>query len=262
MEVHIPPAASNIAGNNSIPSDMQAEGTSFTPPEIPVPDAPITSVLLTPEQVKQQRDYAMHFIQYTIRALGATVVFGLSVAAAVISGGAGLPIVILAGAALVIATGDACCAYHNYQLICQQKEPLQTSSDSVALVVSQLALKCGANLTCANTLANCLSLLIRSGIAISSLVIPLLFPLPAAENIAASLEMGTVITSASLTAIGAVLDYYLARTPSADQENTFDEFPADPSVLLAEKIIESCKSVTLPASMESMGNQYCGVGEP
>lgn len=65
---------------------------------------------------------------------------------------------------------------------------------------------------------------------------PSLFPLPVAENIAASLEMGTVITSASLTAIGAVLDYCLARTPSADQENPFDELPADPSVLLAEKL--------------------------
>ncbi len=38
----------------------------------------------------------IHFMQYTIRALGATVVFKLSVAAAVI-GGAGLPIAILAG---------------------------------------------------------------------------------------------------------------------------------------------------------------------
>lgn len=117
-------------------------------------------------------------MQYTIRALGATVVFGLSVAAAVISGGAGLPIAILAGAALVIAIGDACCAYHNYQLICQQKAPLQTASDSVALVVSALALKCGASLNCANTLANCLSLLIRSGIAISMLVLPYSFHCP------------------------------------------------------------------------------------
>ncbi|MBA3111589.1 type III secretion systems effector SseF [Salmonella enterica] len=260
MKIHIPPAASNRVDGNSIPSDIQAKEASFPPPEIPAPDTPIAPVLLTPEQIKQQRDYAIHFMQYTIRALGATVVFGLSVAAAVISGGAGLPIAILAGAALVIAIGDACCAYHNYQLICQQKEPLQTASDSVALVVSKLALKCGANLTCANSLANYLSVLIRSGIAISSLAMPSLFPLPVAENIAASLEMGTVITTASLTAIGAVLDYCLARTPSADQENPFDELPADPGVLLAEEIIESCQSVTLPASRENMGNEYCGVG--
>ncbi len=43
------------------------------------------------------------------------------------------------------------------------------------------------------------------------LVLPLQFPLPTAENIAASLDMGSVITSVSLTAIGAVLDYCLAR---------------------------------------------------
>ncbi len=72
---------------------------------------------------------------------------------------------------------------------------------------------------------------------------------------------GHALMSASLTAIGAVLDYCLARTPSADQENPFDELPADPSVLLAGKIIESCQSVTLPASRESMGNEYCGVGK-
>ncbi|EEN8081470.1 pathogenicity island 2 effector protein SseF, partial [Salmonella enterica subsp. enterica serovar Tennessee] len=129
MKIHIPSAASNIVDGNSPPSDIQAKEVSFPPPEIPAPGTPAAPVLLTPEQIRQQRDYAIHFMQYTIRALGATVVFGLSVAAAVISGGAGLPIAILAGAALVIAIGDACCAYHNYQLICQQKEPLQTASD-------------------------------------------------------------------------------------------------------------------------------------
>ncbi|ECF6984364.1 pathogenicity island 2 effector protein SseF, partial [Salmonella enterica subsp. enterica] len=177
-----------------------------------------------------------------------------------ISGGAGLPIAILAGAALVIAIGDACCAYHNYQLICQQKEPLQTASDSVALVVSALALKCGASLNCANTLANCLSLLIRSGIAISMLVLPLQFPLPAAENIAASLDMGSVITSVSLTAIGAVLDYCLARCSGDDQENSVDELHADPSVLLAEQMAALCQSATTPALMDSSG--HTSRGEP
>ncbi|EAZ5329669.1 type III secretion systems effector SseF [Salmonella enterica] len=255
MEIHIPPAASNIVDGHSLPSDIQAKGASFPPPEIPAPGTPTAPVLLTPEQIKQQREYAVHFMQYIIRALGATVVFGLSVAAAVISGGAGLPIVILAGAALVIAIGDACCAYHNYQLICQQKEPLQTSSDSV---VSELALKCGASLHCASTLANSLSLLIRAGIAISFLVIPLQFPLPAAENIAASLDMGTVITSVSLTAIGAVLDYCLARPPRDDQENSFDELQADPSVLLAEKMTALCQSATPPALMDSSGHQSRG----
>ncbi|EAA8843962.1 TPA: type III secretion systems effector SseF [Salmonella enterica] len=260
MEIHIPPAASNIVDGHSLPSDIQAKGASFPLPKIPAPGTPTAPVLLTPEQIKQQREYAVHFMQYIIRALGATVVFGLSVAAAVISGGAGLPIVILAGAALVIAIGDACCAYHNYQLICQQKEPLQTSSDSVALVVSELALKCGASLHCASTLANSLSLLIRAGIAISFLVIPLQFPLPAAENIAASLDMGTVITSVSLTAIGAVLDYCLARPPRDDQENSFDELQADPSVLLAEKMTALCQSATPPALMDS--SEHKSRGEP
>ncbi|EDY9311029.1 type III secretion systems effector SseF [Salmonella enterica] len=262
MRGHIPPAASNIVRDNSIPSDVQAEEVSFPPPAIPAPDTPISPVLLTPEQIKLQRDYAIHFIQYTFRALGATVVFGLAVAAAVISGGAGLPIAILAGAALVIAIGDACCAYHNYQLIYQQKEPLHTASDSVAFVVSKLALKCGASLNCANTLANCLSLLIRSGIAISSLVIPLQSPLPVAGDIAASLDMGTVISSASLTAIGAVLDYCLARPLNDNQDTPFDERHDDPSVLLAEKITEFCQSDTPPALMESMGNEHRGAGGP
>lgn len=108
MKIHIPSAASNIVDGNSPPSDIQAKEVSFPPPEIPAPGTPAAPVLLTPEQIRQQRDYAIHFMQYTIRALGATVVFGLSVAAAVISGGAGLPIAILAGAALVIAIGDAC----------------------------------------------------------------------------------------------------------------------------------------------------------
>ncbi|EIP3575135.1 pathogenicity island 2 effector protein SseF, partial [Salmonella enterica] len=112
MKIHIPSAASNIVDGNSPPSDIQAKEVSFPPPEIPAPGTPTVPVVLTPEQIRQQRDYAIHFMQYTIRALGATVVFGLSVAAAVISGGAGLPIAILAGAALVIAIGDACCAYH------------------------------------------------------------------------------------------------------------------------------------------------------
>lgn len=100
--------------------------------------------------------------------------------------------------------------------------------------------------------------MIRSGIAISFLVIPLQFPLPAAENIAVSLDMGTVITSVSLTAIGAVLDYCLARPPRDDQENSFDELQADPSVLLAEKMTALCQSATPPALMDSSDHQSRG----
>ncbi|EGX8130745.1 pathogenicity island 2 effector protein SseF, partial [Salmonella enterica subsp. enterica serovar Infantis] len=112
----------------------------------------------------------------------------------------------------------------------------------------------------ANTLANCLSLLIRSGIAISSLVIQLQFPLPAAENIAASLDMGSVITSVSLTAIGAVLDYCLARPSGDDQENSVDELYADPSALLAEQMASLCQSATTPALIDSSG--HTSQGEP
>lgn len=96
MKIHIPSAASNIVDGNSPPSDIQAKEASFPPLKFQ-PSHPAAPVLLTPEQIRQQKDYAIHFMQYTIRALGATVVFGLSVAAAVISGGAGLPIAILAG---------------------------------------------------------------------------------------------------------------------------------------------------------------------
>lgn len=74
--------------------------------------------------------------------------------------------------------------------------------------------------------------------------------------------MGTVITSASLTAIGAVLDYCRVRPQNTDQEITFDERPADPCVLLAEKITEFCQSDTPPALMECIDNGYRGEGGP
>lgn len=80
------------------------------------------------------------------------------------------------------------------------------------------------------------------------------FPLPAAENIAASLDMGSVITSVSLTAIGAVLDYCLARPSGDDQENSVDELHADPSALLAEQMAALCQSATAPALMDSSGH--------
>lgn len=254
MDVHDSPAISHIAGNKGIPSDTRAEGASFPIPSIPVPDTPTASVVLTPEQAKQQREYAIYFIQNTIRALGAAAVFGLSVTAAVISGGTMLPIAVLTGAALVIAIGDACCAYYNYQRVCQQNEPLQTASDSVAFVVSQLALKCGASFHGAHTLANYFSLLIRSGIAVASIVMPLVFPPLAAKNIAASLAKGSVSTSVCLTAIGAVLDYCLARNQNSDEETPLDESPADPCSLLAEEIITSYQSSTPPEFTESASN--------
>ncbi len=107
-------------------------------PEIPAHSAPQPQLLLTPGTNKAAEElcdtYAIH---YSLRA-GCDGRVELSVAAAVISAGQDYHCY-SCGAALVIAIGDACCAYHNYRIDMSAKGPLQTASDSVALVVSALA---------------------------------------------------------------------------------------------------------------------------
>ncbi len=62
-----------------------SEGGIVSPPEIPAPGTPAAPALLTPEQISAvQRGIMLYILCNTItRALGATVVFALSAAAAV-----------------------------------------------------------------------------------------------------------------------------------------------------------------------------------
>ncbi len=80
-------------------------------------------------------------------------------------------------------------------------------------------------LNCANTLANCLFFINTFRNRYFFVGYTTTVSLPAAENMAASLVYGGVVHSVSLTAIGAVLDYYLPPT-KCDQENSVDELYA------------------------------------
>ncbi len=128
------------------------------------------------------------------------------------------------------------------------------ASDSKLLLWSvRLALKWGV-LTALTILANCLSLLIRSGIArLLSLVIQLQFPLPAAENMFLDM-VGSVITSVSLTAIGAVL--IIACPPWRRSGKFADELYADPSARYCEQMASLPPNLlaTTPALMDSSGH--------
>lgn len=132
---------------------------------------PVLATPLSEESQRKRQVYTGYFIQHLVRFTMSSASFGLSLAAAVLSGGAGIPLAVVTGTAMIIAAGDACCALYNLIQVRNDREPLKTGNDSVAVATKMLMTTCGMtdlhlHAEIAGDVASCA---FRLGIALSSI---------------------------------------------------------------------------------------------
>lgn len=169
--------------------------------------AELATPLSEESQLKQQA-YTGYFLQHLARFAVASSSFGLSLAAAILSGGAGIPIAVVAGTAMVIAAGDACCALYNLIQVRNDREPLKTANDSILLATKTLMTACGMNDSHAETVGDIASCTFRIGILLSSIFLPSAQTLESTANMLSSISLGI---TAALTIAGGSIDMYTAR---------------------------------------------------
>ncbi|TBL79312.1 hypothetical protein EYY94_00745 [Obesumbacterium proteus] len=186
-------------GGNFIPTLMQP-GIKQAAPE---------SILSEVSRLKRSADI-IYFAQYMIRFAMSAASFGLAVAATVLSGGAGIPIAAVTGAALLIAAGDACCAFYNMIQARNDREPLQTGNDCIVLTVKKLMQNCCPDHS-AELVGDVASFVIRATVSLSSVLLPQF--LPSAHLSGSTAELLSDISvgfTSFLTVIGGLLDTHSA----------------------------------------------------
>jgi len=158
---------------------------------------------LTPEALLKRKAATGQFIRHLVHFSVAAASFGLAVAATVLSGGAGLPLVAVTGLAMVVSAGDTGCALYNLIQVRQGHNPLQTGNDSVVMAVKALISHCGCTESAAETAGDIVSGIIRVGIAVCSASLHL--------NAIDGLSKVSAGITALSTSAGAAIDMYNAR---------------------------------------------------
>lgn len=224
---------SSVESSNS--DDPNGHGTDVTRPVLPPPGA-TRAVLATPlsEESKLKRQvYTGYFIQHLVRFTMSGVAFGLSLAAAVLSGGSGIPLAVVTGTAMIVAAGDACCALYNLIQVRNDREPLKTGNDSIVLLVTKtLTTTCGMTDSRAETVGDVASCVFRTGIALSSIFLPSAHLPGSTEHMLSSISSGI---TATLTIAGGGIDMYTARVERMQGNIAASASPASTVVEEAEE---------------------------
>lgn len=170
----IPSVLSDHVGNyNSTDHVIDDEREPLPPTLMPPGCREITSESLLSDEMRLKREaYIGYFLQQLVRFSMSTASFGLSVAAAVLSGGTGLPMVAVTGTAMVIAAGNACCALYNLMQVRNDRDPLNTGNDCIVLTVKELMKFCGCSAFKSEGVGYAVSFAFRAGIALSLLFLP------------------------------------------------------------------------------------------
>lgn len=183
------------------------------------PLLPEPSAIETEKHHLKHKAYKCYALQYLLRFCMSATSFGLAVAAAAISGGAGIPLAVVTGAAMLVAIGDLCCAWYNWIQIGQQKETLSMDNDCIALAVKSLVQYCGCSVKTAENSGDVISMLFRSGLAVTSTLLPVQLPnVSIADNTALILRRVSADITAVLLSFGGLLDYSTARAERAQRE--------------------------------------------
>ncbi|MGG1905374.1 hypothetical protein ABFY47_24915 [Enterobacter ludwigii] len=190
--------------------DPEGHDADVTRPVLLPPGAtrPILATPLSEESQLKRQAYTGYFIQHLVRFTMSSVSFGLSLAAAVLSGGAGIPLAVVTGTAMIIAAGDACCALYNLIQVRNDREPLKTGNDSIVLATKTLMTTCGMSDSHAETVGDVASCAFRIGIALSSIFVPSAHLPGSTAHTLSSISSGI---TAVLTIAGGGIDMYTAR---------------------------------------------------
>lgn len=193
--------AFDISVEDSLIPTLMPPGTEKAAPES----------ILSEESLLKRKAYTGYFIQHLIRFAMSATSFGLAVAATVLSGGAGIPIAAVTGAAMLIAAGDACCALYNLMQVRNDREPLQTNNDCIVFTVKKLMQNCCGERT-AELVGDAASFVVRAGIALSSVLFPQFLPAAHLSGSTAELlgDVSVGITGV-LTVVGGLLDTHTAH---------------------------------------------------
>ena len=149
----------------------------ISPPELMAPGTEKeTTPVLTEKALQNRKAFIGYFVQSLLGLAMAGLSFGLSVAATVLTGGAGIPIAAVTGAAFLIAAGDACCALYNLVQVYNDRGTLKTGGNSILLAVKTLMMKCGLGESKAESVGDAASFALRSGLAVSSVLLPFFCP--------------------------------------------------------------------------------------
>ncbi|WP_279205464.1 hypothetical protein [Obesumbacterium proteus] len=200
----------NTAGINQA-SDISVEDSlipTLMPPGI---EKAAPESILSEESLLKRKAYTGYFIQHLIRFAISAASFGLAVAATVLSGGTGIPIAAVTGAAMLIAAGDTCCALYNLIQVRNDREPLQTNNDCIVFLVKKLMQNCCADHS-AELAGDVASFTIRATISLSSVLLAQF--LPAAHLSGSTAELlGDVSVGINglLTVVGGLLDAHTAH---------------------------------------------------
>ncbi|KML18207.1 hypothetical protein VL10_23795 [Leclercia adecarboxylata] len=192
---------------------------------------PALATPLSKESMINRKAYTGYFCQHLVRFTMSSFAFGLLLAAAVLSGGTGIPLAVVTGTATIIAAGDACCALYNLIQVRNDREPLKTN-DSIMLATKTLMKACGMSDSPAETAGDVVSFVLRIGIALSSMFLPSAH-LPGST--AHTLSKVSAVITAALTLVGGVIDMYTARVARMQGNIASSATPAPAMVKAHEK---------------------------
>lgn len=225
----------------------------------------VPAIPLNKESQLKRQAYRGYFIQYLVRFSMSGASFLVSLAAAVLSGGAGIPLVAVTGTAMIIAAGDACCALYNLIQVNNDREPLNTGNDSIVLVTKKLMTSCGMSDLHAETAGDITSFVIRIGTGVSSVFLPFAhLQLSTAHTLAC---ISSAISAAHIIAGGGI-NIYTARIERMQGYFTASVDPtpaggaADDSGKLSQEEIRKMIDSIVAAYEHDRAQKYSPGGSP
>lgn len=205
-EVHLDP--SQVPSTQEI--GVQCDGLGLEPPRSHSQlEAPKLDDLkkTADEASKKAKDCGVDIAKrsFFTKLLTLVAASAVLVAAALVTGltgGAGIPLLVLAGVGFAMAVGDVACAYKDWQSKKQGGEGLAMGGDSLGNALHWLAKQCGASDDKAKKIATYGSLLTRGALAVGSVAVGGLLPVATTGALHYGV-LGTSIGNAALTSASA-----------------------------------------------------------
>ncbi|MCL9780669.1 hypothetical protein M9194_04360 [Vibrio sp. S4M6] len=168
----------------------------------------------------------------------ATLGFGLSIAASVLTGGAGLPLAAASGVAFVLAVSDAGCAYMDWQDRKHGGEGLKMGSDSISNVVYQTLSKMGLRDSRAQWWAKATSVISRVGLTIGTLYSGTVHPASLTGAVGSALATAKMVKLDLSSAGDKAFGFVLGNTQEAKErtEKKADQSKHNLDKLIANKL--------------------------
>lgn len=205
---HVPlssPTLSSLDLVSSARALLKTQLGSFDPKQVPLSsevDAKVTDIQskaqLTRDEAKVAADEAKKvgvdlaksgFFSKLASVAFAGIALGVSIAATILTGGAGVPLLIASGVAFTLAVADAGCAFADWRSKAAGGEGLAMGSDSIANALNILLSKMGVNDDRAQWWGKAVSISSRVALAVGTLWSAVVSPPSLPAHIAGTVNM-------------------------------------------------------------------------